>query len=94
MCGINGFYSNSLSFFNDVILRMNSAISHRGPDSSDFWSDQNSGIIMGHQRLSIIDLSRAGKQPMVSNSGRYIVTYNGEIYNHLEIRLELETLAK
>jgi asparagine synthase (glutamine-hydrolysing) len=90
MCGIAGFYSKTCSTFNNVILKMNSAISHRGPDSSNFWQDKNSGIVLGHQRLSIIDLSVAGNQPMVSSSGRFILTYNGEIYNHLEIRKELE----
>ena len=90
MCGINGFYSNSSLTFDNVILKMNSAISHRGPDNSGVWQDKNSGIVLGHQRLSIIDLSDAGNQPMRSNSGRFILTYNGEIYNHLEIRKEIE----
>ena len=90
MCGINGFYSKSLSTFNNVIEKMNSAISHRGPDTNGTWKDQNSGIVFGHQRLSIIDLSSAGNQPMQSHSGRYILTYNGEVYNHLEIRKELD----
>ena len=90
MCGINGFYSNSSFTFDNVILKMNSAISHRGPDTNGVWQDKNSGIVLGHQRLSIIDLSAAGNQPMRSNSGRFILTYNGEIYNHLEIRKEIE----
>lgn len=90
MCGINGFYSQSSSRFNNVIDKMNLALLHRGPDNSGIWSDINSGTVLGHQRLSIIDLSTAGHQPMQSNSGRYIITYNGEIYNHLELRRELE----
>ena len=90
MCGINGFYSNSLSTYSNIIVEMNSAISHRGPDSSGTWFDKNSGIVLGHQRLSIIDVSSSGNQPMQSYSGRYILTYNGEIYNFLEIRKELE----
>jgi asparagine synthase (glutamine-hydrolysing) len=90
MCGINGFYSKSLSNFDDVIVKMNSAISHRGPDTNGTWSDKNSGIVLGHQRLSIIDVSSSGNQPMQSSSGRYILTYNGEIYNYLKIRKELE----
>jgi len=90
MCGINGYYSKSASIFNNVIVKMNSAISHRGPDTSGTWSDRNSGIVLGHQRLSIIDLSQAGNQPMQSNSGRFILTYNGEFYNHLDVRKELE----
>jgi len=90
MCGINGFYSKSLSTFNNVIVKMNLAISHRGPDSNGTWTEKNSGIVLGHQRLSIIDLSVAGNQPMQSNSGRFVLTYNGEVYNHLEIRQDLE----
>ena len=90
MCGINGFYSKSLSNFDDVIVKMNSAISHRGPDTNGAWSDKNLGIVLGHQRLSIIDVSSSGNQPMQSSSGRYILTYNGEIYNYLKIRKELE----
>ena len=69
---------------------MNSAISHRGPDTNGAWLDKNSGIVLGHQRLSIIDLSVTGNQPMQSSSSRFILTYNGEIYNHLKIRRELE----
>ena len=57
MCGISGFYSKTLSSFNNSILKMNSAISHRGPDSNNIWQDKNSGIFFGHQRLSILDLS-------------------------------------
>lgn len=90
MCGINGFYSNFSSTFNNVIVKMNSAISHRGPDTNGTWVDKNSGIVLGHQRLSIIDLSVSGNQPMRSSSGRFTLTYNGEVYNHLEIREELK----
>ena len=92
MCGISGFYSKTSSTFNNAILKMNLAIFHRGPDSNNIWQDQNSGIVFGHQRLSIIDLSIAGNQPMISNSGRFILTYNGEIYNHLEIRRDLKKI--
>tara|TARA_Y100000816_G_C26108192_1_gene589870 strand:- start:8556 stop:10448 length:1893 start_codon:yes stop_codon:yes gene_type:complete len=69
---------------------MNQTLLHRGPDNSGVWLDRNSGTVLGHQRLAIIDLSSAGNQPMQSKSGRYIITYNGEIYNHLEVRRELE----
>ena len=75
MCGISGFYSKNSSTFNNVILKMNSAISHRGPDSGKVWQDKNSGIIFGHQRLSILDLSKAGDQPMISNSGRFVIIF-------------------
>ena len=92
MCGISGFYSKNSSTFNNVILKMNSTLIHRGPERSKVWQDKNSGIVFGHQRLSILDLSKAGDQPMISNSGRLVITYNGEIYNHLEIRKELEDI--
>ena len=94
MCGISGFYSKI--FFNsnnNVINRMSSALYHRGPDSSKFWNDKNSGIVFGHQRLSILDLTAAGEQPMLSNSKRFIITFNGEIYNHLKIRKDLEEIS-
>lgn len=65
---------------------MMGAVFHRGPDSGSCWSDINSGIHLGHQRLSIQDLSPAGVQPMHSSSGRYVLAFNGEIYNHLELR--------
>ena len=76
--------------FDNAIHKMNAAIYHRGPNNNGIWHDNSSGIIFGHQRLSILDLSKAGHQPMKSNSGRYILTYNGEIYNHLDLRIELE----
>ena len=69
---------------------MNNAIYHRGPDNSGVWQNNEAGVVFGHQRLSILDLSSAGHQPMKSNSGRFIITYNGEIYNHLELRRDLE----
>jgi asparagine synthase (glutamine-hydrolysing) len=71
---------------------MNSAVYHRGPDATGYWQDKNSGIVLGHQRLSILDLSSAGNQPMQSNSGQFVMTYNGEIYNHLEVRRELDMM--
>lgn len=92
MCGICGFYSKSSSMSDDVIQKMCSAISHRGPNDRGLWKDISLGIVLGHQRLSIIDLSKAGHQPMQSNSGRFVLTYNGEIYNHLELRAELKTI--
>jgi asparagine synthase (glutamine-hydrolysing) len=69
-------------------------IIHRGPDDSGVWSDASSGIFLAHRRLSILDLSPAGHQPMVSASGRFIVVFNGEIYNHADIRKDLETKSR
>ena len=69
---------------------MASSIAHRGPDDEGVWTDPEAGIGFGHRRLAIIDLSPLGHQPMASQSGRYVVSYNGEIYNHLALRAELE----
>jgi len=68
---------------------MSERIHHRGPDDAGAWIDARCGFAAGHRRLSIIDLSRHGAQPMISHSGRYLLVYNGEIYNHMEIRSEL-----
>jgi asparagine synthase (glutamine-hydrolysing) len=88
MCGFAGFLSFSPSE-NHVLVRMGDAIKHRGPDDSGVWLDASSGIGLVHQRLSILDLSDNGHQPMNSSSGRYCIAFNGEIYNHLELREEL-----
>lgn len=68
---------------------MGRALSHRGPDASGIWTDPDAGIYLGHRRLSVVDLSDAGAQPMVSSSGRYVVVYNGEIYGHLALAADL-----
>ncbi len=69
------------------------AIANRGPDDAGVWVDEQAGIAFGHRRLSIVDLSAAGHQPMHSNAGRFVMAFNGEIYNHLELRAELEGVA-
>ena len=81
MCGINGIFSNSFSSeeLRQKISLMNDAIIHRGPDSEGIYNDK--GVALGFRRLSIIDLSQNGDQPMMSSSGRYIIIFNGEIYN-------------
>ena len=89
MCGLTGYYDTSAQHFHDAILSMNAAISHRGPDDTGIWRSEADGIVFGHQRLSIIDISKAGHQPMPSGTGRYVMVYNGEIYNHLQIRQQL-----
>lgn len=92
MCGIAGFLQRGVSESDAAELAesMATAIRHRGPDDSGVWIDAVAGVALAHRRLSVIDVSAAGHQPMVSASGRYVVVYNGEIYNHLEIRAELE----
>lgn len=90
MCGICGFYSKSPNKYKDIIYKMTLSLEHRGPDDAGIWQDNNFGVFLGHQRLSIMDLSKAGHQPMQSHSGRYVIIYNGEIYNHIELRGELK----
>tara|TARA_B110000008_G_scaffold273078_1_gene306767 strand:- start:1522 stop:3582 length:2061 start_codon:yes stop_codon:yes gene_type:complete len=97
MCGITGFWEvplRSEGELNETARSMANAIAHRGPDDSGVWSDPQAGIALGHQRLSIIDLSPAGHQPMVSSSGRFVIAFNGEVYNHLELRTELDNGSK
>ncbi len=72
---------------------MASALAHRGPDASGVWVDEAIGIALAHRRLSVLELSTAGAQPMTSACGRYVIVFNGEIYNHLELRRELEAAA-
>jgi asparagine synthase (glutamine-hydrolysing) len=90
MCGLAGILDFSRGTPDDeleaAVVRMASALTHRGPDDAGVWVDAASGVALGHRRLSIIDLSPLGRQPMVSATGRYIVTYNGEIYNYRELR--------
>ena len=89
MCGISGIWRNSNSFFDlQSIERMKLKMSHRGPDGSGTWSSSDQKVILGHNRLSIIDLSENGAQPM--NRGVYTISFNGEIYNYLEIKHELK----
>src|SRR5206468_1283628 len=72
------------------VRRMSDTLSHRGPDDSGHWIDARRGIALGHRRLSVVDLSQRGHQPMRSNSGRFVITYNGEVYNFREVRALLE----
>lgn len=92
MCGICGFYTSLPNKHKNTINSMTSALEHRGPDDTGIWQDNNSGVFLGHQRLSIIDLSEAGHQPMQSHSSRYVLSYNGEIYNCLELKQELKKI--
>lgn len=89
MCGIAGLISED-SLNGTLLRRMTNSLQHRGPDDRGFWIDAGSNIGLGHRRLSIVDLSRAGREPMHSASGRYVITFNGEIYNYRDIRARLE----
>ncbi|WP_169337307.1 asparagine synthase (glutamine-hydrolyzing) [Rudaea cellulosilytica] len=89
MCGIAGLLDHSDASL-QVLSRMLDRLKHRGPDDFGTWGDRDSGIALGHRRLSIIDLSSAGHQPMISASGRFVLIYNGEIYNFIALRSELE----
>src|SRR5262245_21421191 len=93
MCGIAGVLKYIEPDLRQVVSRMIGAIHYRGPDDSGVWCDPSSGLGLGHARLSILDLSPAGHQPMHSLSGRYVIVFNGEIYNHLELREQLGNVA-
>jgi asparagine synthase (glutamine-hydrolysing) len=92
MCGIAGFlFSSNFRAPPDKVGRaMADAIRHRGPDDEGLWIDEEAGVVLAHRRLSILDLSPAGHQPMVSASGRHVIVFNGEIYNFAEVRAALE----
>ena len=89
MCGIAGVLAYSGGDLPAIISQMVARIRYRGPDESGVWCDPQSGLGLGHARLSVLDLSPAGQQPMRSPSGRYVIVFNGEIYNHLELRRQL-----
>ena len=93
MCGFAGFLLSrpgTLDGMEALAASMASAIAHRGPDDSGTWADAQAGVALGFRRLAIVDLTPAGHQPMASNGGRFVMTFNGEIYNHLEMRAELQ----
>ncbi len=92
MCGICGFISDDkINNYQNVIKKMADAISFRGPDNTNFYFDPDKNLALGHNRLSIIDLSERSNQPFKSNNGRYIILFNGEIYNFRKLKLKIET---
>ncbi len=97
MCGITGFWNTSgqigVQKRQRIVQHMSSKMLHRGPDAQGIWVEKESGIALGHRRLAILDLSPEGYQPMKSADERYIITFNGEIYNFLELRQQLEQLG-
>jgi asparagine synthase (glutamine-hydrolysing) len=92
MCGIAGYYSFNNKFSESELHDMTNAIAHRGPDAFGYYKDSTIGL--GHRRLSIIDLSDNANQPMHSSDGRYVMVYNGEVYNYREISAELRQKIK
>ena len=93
MCGLAGILApagREREGLAAAVARMGATLVHRGPDDEGSWVDPGAGIALAHRRLSILDLSSAGHQPMLSASGRHVLAYNGETYNHLELRAELE----
>tara|TARA_B100000700_G_scaffold251183_1_gene282144 strand:- start:384 stop:2309 length:1926 start_codon:yes stop_codon:yes gene_type:complete len=87
MCGITSIITNSNNnSLKKFLINMNNKISHRGPDSEGYWNSLNGNVFFGHKRLSIVDLSKNGDQPMHSKDKNFTIVFNGEIYNHLEIR--------
>lgn len=93
MCGIAGYIEQGY-YGSAPIRQMLGRLAHRGPDAQGVWQDNREQITFGHVRLSILDLSEAGRQPMLSESGRFVITYNGEVYNYREIRKELENIVR
>ena len=92
MCGI-AFCIGSVSGLAEAVQSMATMLGHRGPDDEGVWVDEEAGVALSQMRLSILDLSPAGHQPMLSHCRRYVTVFNVEIYNHLELRCELEREA-
>lgn len=89
MCGIAGIWSSGATRPAELIGSMIASLRHRGPDSNGHWLAADGALALGHTRLAIVDLSVQGRQPMLSSSGRYVIVFNGEVYNHLELRARL-----
>jgi asparagine synthase (glutamine-hydrolysing) len=97
MCGVAGVFTSvgrNRDELRRVTERMTRAIAHRGPDDDGVWMDASGVVSLGFRRLAIVDLSEQGHQPMVSSSGRFVMIFNGEVYNHLRLRRELESTGR
>src|SRR5438093_6194202 len=95
MCGFAGILEHSVQHRKanlcGTVIRMSEAIRHRGPDDAGVWVDEAAGVAFGFRRLAVLDLTEAGHQPQLSHNGRFAAMFNGEIYNHQDLRAELET---
>ena len=89
MCGIAGLIAPRVPPSQSPLAAMLKVIAHRGPDGEGTWFDADHGVALGHRRLAILDLSDCGIQPMKSRSGRFVITFNGEIYNFQQLRQKL-----
>ena len=94
MCGIAGLFDWENQFIKTDLQKMSGALQHRGPDDGDHWIDTKQSLGLTHRRLSILDLSSAGRQPMQSLSKRYTMVYNGEIYNYKSLLNDLKLNQK
>ncbi len=90
MCGISGYISNHNKISKEDFIKATNAMNHRGPDAEGYYENEQHSLLLGHKRLSIIDLSPASNQPFFSNCGRYVMVYNGELYNFKEIKQQLQ----
>ena len=93
MCGIVGISSKYPIADRSLLVRMRDTMTHRGPDDAGLWWSPDGCLGLAHRRLSIIDLSPAGHQPMATEDGRFVLVYNGEVFNFREMRIELESLG-
>jgi len=96
MCGITGFWTTNRDHIRrreDIVRALAAYLTHRGPDAAGTWTGEPSEPVLGHRRLAILDLSEAGRQPMISSDGRWVLTYNGEVYNYRDLRSRLRAGA-
>src|SRR5690606_42027281 len=93
MCGLVGHLGPIGTERRAVLLRAAAALRHRGPDDEGVWCDDDAQVGLAHRRLAILDVSQAGHQPMWSACGRWVIVFNGEIYNHLALRERIERSA-
>src|SRR4051812_24214392 len=96
MCGIAGAFAfgpNAKPIDQAVVLRLNELQRRRGPDGTGLWSSADNRVVLGHRRLAIIDTGASGAQPMSDASGRWIISFNGEVYNYRALKTELEQLG-